>query len=742
MEFVICSADVAGNAKNCRYPNRVEVHDENSLALAVRKDHVCGMFRNNYRSKENFLESDVVVMDCDNDHSEKKEDWMNAEKLNLLLPDVAYALVPSRNHMKQKEGKSARPRFHVYFPIGKVTSGSVYSALKEEIYRHFPFFDGKALDCARFIYGAETGAFVWHEGKLTIDQIMDSEEDDISPVIQEGSRNSTLHRYAVRVLKRYGNTAEARERFYKEADKCIPCLEDEELRNIWRSASKYYGKIASQPGYVSPENYNGTAPITWEEPIPFGKFLMAKFPVDALPPAIGEYVAAQSESTQTPVDMAGSIALAMIATCMQGKYRIQGKADWTEPLNVYAVSIAAPSERKSAVLNAMAKPIYEFEGNYNRGNEARMEENQMAKRVLEKKQRHLEELIAKGKAQEEEMKTIANQIASFVEVKPLKLFVDDITPEKMVSVLAENDGRVSLISSEGGIFDTLAGAYAKTVNIDVFLKGYSGDVIRVDRVGRNSETIMDPVLTIFLMAQPNVIAAVLANRVFTGRGLTARFLYSMPESEVGRRKYRSETVDPQVYLRYEACIRNLLSDEYKSRPELIMLSPEADVLLEEFAEELEPKLLKEYAEISDWVGKLVGNTLRIAGLLCRAGCYRANEFLSGNPEPLVVDEKTMKNAIRIGRYFLNHAQAVFSVLPEEAMCKKAEKILKMLKENDLHEFDRRTGMRKCRYFKTVAEIQPVLDFLEDYGYIAGRFEETAKGRKQAITYEVNPWIFE
>jgi len=366
MRFVISTANVAGNARNCIYSNRVEVCDESSLLMAVRKDHVCGVFKNNYRSNENFFESDVIVMDCDNDYSNAPDEWMDEKKLSLILTEVSYALVPSRNHMKQKDGKSARPRFHVYFPIEKITNGSVYSGIKEEIYRRFSFFDGKALDTARFIYGVDVGTCVWHEGHMTIDQLLSSEEDDISPLIQEGSRNSTMHRYAVRTLKRYGNTVEAKERFYKEADKCNPSLEDEELRNIWRSACKYYEKIAKQPGYVKPDDYNGNSPIEWEEPIPFGKFTMARFPVDALPPAIGDYVAAQSESTQTPVDMAGSIALAMIATCMQGKYRIQGKSDWTEPLNVYALSIAAPSERKSAVLNAMARPIYEFEGNYNR----------------------------------------------------------------------------------------------------------------------------------------------------------------------------------------------------------------------------------------------------------------------------------------------------------------------------------------------------------------------------------------
>ena len=89
------------------------------------------------------------------------------------------------------------------------------------------------------------------------------------------------------------------------------------------------------------------------------------------------------------------------------------------------------------------------------------------------------------------MDNIAQQIADFIEVTPLQLYVDDITPEKLVSVLAANNGRAAMISTEGGIFDTLAGAYSKVVNIDVMLKGYSGDTIRVDRIGRDSEYVQE-----------------------------------------------------------------------------------------------------------------------------------------------------------------------------------------------------------------------------------------------------------
>ena len=474
------------------------------------------------------------------------------------------------------------------------------------------------------------------------------------------------------------------------------------------------------------------------EPLPFGRYDVALFPVNALPGDIGDYVRAVAETTQTPVDMAGTAVLALMAACLQGKYVIQGKPNWTEPLNLFTDIIAEPSERKSAVLRAMVRPLDEYEVRYNIENAAAVESSRMRKNILEKRKKMLEDKIVKGEGEMSELEELAREIADFEEERPLRLYVDDVTTEKLVSVMAANKGQASLISSEGGIFDTLAGLYSRNVNIDVMLKGYSGDTIRVDRIGRESESIMNPALTMLLMTQPKVISDVLGNTVFRGRGLTARFLYSMPTSAVGRRNFESSTMLEEAYQRYERKIMDLLEDAYPEQPEKIMLSEEAFGLLKAFADEIEPKLKQEYEDIADWAGKLVGNTLRIAGLLCRADTFRAPEFMQVK-EPLVVSGATMRSAISLGRYFLNHALAVFDVIPEGMLYRDALRILEMIKRRQLKEFDRRVAMRFCKSFKTIDEIQPALDFLDDYGYIIRLPEWMYRGGRPPLPkYVVNP----
>jgi hypothetical protein len=112
-------------------------------------------YKNNYRSADNFLKSDVIVMDCDNDHTENPDEWITPEALDEILTDISYAIAPSRHNMLSKDGKAARPKFHVYFSIEELTDAEGYVAIKKAIHAQFPFFDDNALDAARFIYGAD-----------------------------------------------------------------------------------------------------------------------------------------------------------------------------------------------------------------------------------------------------------------------------------------------------------------------------------------------------------------------------------------------------------------------------------------------------------------------------------------------------------------------------------------------------------------------------------------------------------
>ena len=264
MRFTLYRSNCLEVPENCTYPHKVEVTGKDSLIEAVKHDYVCAEYQGNYRSNDNFIGSDCLPVDCDNDHSDDPEEWVYPSDVATAFPGVAFAVHYSRNHMKAKGGKAARPKFHVFFAIDRVIEPGQYSEMKKLVNSIFPYFDTKALDAARFFFGTKEPEVEIFDGPMTLTTFLADDDFDANMdsgsygdiVIPEGSRNATLSHYAGRILKRLGNTDEAHKHFAEVAACCQPPLEQSELDSIWRSAQRFYGKVAAQEGYIPPEQYN------------------------------------------------------------------------------------------------------------------------------------------------------------------------------------------------------------------------------------------------------------------------------------------------------------------------------------------------------------------------------------------------------------------------------------------------------------------------------------------------------
>ena len=264
MRFTLYRSNCLEVPENCTYPHKVEVTGKDSLIEAVKHDYVCAEYQGNYRSNDNFIGSDCLPVDCDNDHSDDPEEWVYPSDVATAFPGVSFAVHYSRNHMKAKGGKAARPKFHVFFAIDRVIEPGQYSEMKKLVNSIFPYFDTKALDAARFFFGTKEPEVEIFDGPMTLTTFLTDDNFDTNMdsgsygdiVIPEGSRNATLSHYAGRILKRFGNTYEAHKHFAEVAACCQPPLEQSELDSIWRSAQRFYGKVAAQEGYIPPEQYN------------------------------------------------------------------------------------------------------------------------------------------------------------------------------------------------------------------------------------------------------------------------------------------------------------------------------------------------------------------------------------------------------------------------------------------------------------------------------------------------------
>lgn len=155
-EITLYLSDQRGKAHVVIYPYRFTVRSVEDMEQAMAYDHVCAEYRNNHRSIENFILSDCLPVDLDNSHSDDPSEWKSLEDVQAAFPGVELWAVESRSHMKPKDGKAPRPKYHIYFPIHPVADAAAYADLKRRAIARFPWFDTMAKDAARFFYGVES----------------------------------------------------------------------------------------------------------------------------------------------------------------------------------------------------------------------------------------------------------------------------------------------------------------------------------------------------------------------------------------------------------------------------------------------------------------------------------------------------------------------------------------------------------------------------------------------------------
>ena len=757
IKFTISPSNVLQNERNCYFEEARVITSLEEFKEICRHDYTCAQFKKNYRKTENFLYADSIPMDVDNTHSDNPKEWVTIDTIKRAFPDVPFLVHYSRNHMKEKEGKLPRPKFHVIFPIHDINDAKTLQEQKLAVLDLFPYFDKEALGAYRFFFGTSEPSVEYIDGNTYIDDFIEKEKRDLEEFenlgyeIKEGTRNKTMYKIAVSLLKRYGNEEITHQKYDEVSTRCNPPLEDAELKSIFNSALKFYNKvILPSKDYIKPSVYNSTSATSWDELIPLRQNDLPSFPLDALPPVIKDYCKAVSESLQSPIDMACVCALATLATAMQGTYKVKIKDNWEEPTNLFCLVIANPSERKSPVLKVMTNVLHHFELLDNERNKLIIFKSKMDSDNLMKEFKSISKKFKNNEVSEEEYNQELKKIISFKQRFPLVLAVDDITPEALALRVSQQNGKMAVISSEGGFIDIITGTYSEKANLDIVLKGYSGDSFKVDRITRpGTDFIPNVYLTILLTVQPKVVEKMVSHADLEQRGMNARFLFSFPNSMVGKRIYDTEGINEQVKRKYTDLIVSIL-EEKKPEGEITFFE-DADDVFKKFYEEIEVRLTTDLKPLISWAGKLCGSTARIAGLLARAnnvkydwGSYALDHKLfEQNDEngSVFIFKEDAENAIKIAKYFIEHAKYAFNSMGLTSVTKIAIDIVDYIKTLGSNKEEISTG-ELCRHFRNlkINDLTPVLELLVNYGYLEPKEKETKAGRPSNI-YLINPSIF-
>lgn len=310
-----------------------------------------------------------------------------------------------------------------------------------------------------------------------------------------------------------------------------------------------------------------------------------------------------------------------------------------------------------------------------------------------------------------------------------RFYTNDVTTEKLEELLQKHKG-FAVLSAEGGeVISTMGGKYNyKTKgNVDLFLKGHAGDTSKTDRCSGREVNNSAPCLTLGLFVQPSVIRDF--SNEFCERGLTQRFIFSLPLSFVGNRKISPNLIPNTVKDKYYNSMQKLIESHYNKEKVTLELSEDAKILMKNIEYEIEKMMGNPdiSAVLRGWLSKLAGLIVRIAGLL-----HVAN-YVNGDI-PLKIPRETLEKADKLRYYFIKHVEKALGIINESANIEDLQYIL-----GKIRKFQEGLVAKHQDVYQSVKdkigpakEVDRLIDKLTEYNY-AYRVQE---GRKKLIY--VNP----
>lgn len=475
-------------------------------------------------------------------------------------------------------------------------------------------------------------------------------------------------------------------------------------------------------------------PEEWGSVVPLGAPRPPAMPEDIIPGPVGDMVKAVSCFTETPYELAAGLSLVAVASAVAGKYEVQVRQGYSEPLNLMVVTALETSNRKTALVEALFEPHRVWERTAYELVKPEIDRVSAKNTAIETRVKRLHSDYAKAGNPDERQGILSEIQEAMEEKEPLpvspRVYFDDITPEHMGTMAALHNGRIALISDEGGIFDILAGRYSTNgaPNLDLFLKGYSGSSVRVDRGSREPVIIDNPAISLGISPQPETLVRLGAMPGFRARGVLGRIGFLFPESRIGYRSLCGPEMPSTTVAAYEVFISRLLDTEAGDGPEKIRLSPQAYNEWRDFALHVEEGLRPggKYEGIKDWCGKLPGFAVRLSGIL--------HIMDGGGPE---ISLATMERALELATVFVTHALFVFDLIGEDESFDVARKVWAWVERTGKIEFSKRDCFVALQgSFRTMDKIEPGFKTLGEHNYI--RIEKTSTGGRPSFICHVNP----
>lgn len=480
----------------------------------------------------------------------------------------------------------------------------------------------------------------------------------------------------------------------------------------------------------------------WDAPIPFDDTPPPEISAQLLPGIFGQWARELAFATETAESLTVMAILGVTASILSPAFRVSPKRGWLEPLNLYVFIALPPANHKSLVLNYCTQPLIAWEKSQAAQLEPQQQRQRSEHKTLEKIIDSLRTKAAHCTDPHEQaqlIETIRDKEAQLPKILTLPIvFTNDATPEALTQLVYEQKGHLGIFSDEGGILETLSGLYNRgSANVDILLKGIDGGEVRVQRKDRR--VTLNPYLTVLLMVQPAILHKLGNTAAYSGNGTLERFLYVLPQSQLGYRTHTRPPIDLEIHSAYCEKITALLNQfqnpQHKSEQTLhtLVLDTQAYHVWHTFQQYIETELRPDgrLSHCLGWGGKISGFCLRLAGLL---------HVMNEQKRTHTIDEQDMRRAVELAKALVEHALAAFAQMGTDKTLEDAKTLLAWIQREKKRLFSQSEvtlAMRNKKHLRSAA-LRRALRLLQERNWISQAVKVCT--RKPTLYYYVNPRV--
>ena len=403
------------------------------------------------------------------------------------------------------------------------------------------------------------------------------------------------------------------------------------------------------------------------------------FPVDALGAVLGAATRAINDRVQAPMAICGQSTLAAGTLAAQGQADVELPTGQVKPITEFFVSVAATGERKTATDKEALWPFIKKEMALREDYEGQLPQYVNAKIAWEKAREHS---VKKAKGDRAAMKAALDNLGPppRAPLTPM-LTCPEPTYEGLIKHLVSGQPSMGIFSAEGGQFIGGHGMTdeAKLRTVSGLSSLWDGDTIKRVRAGDGATILPGRRVAMHLMAQPDVAAVMLSDRLLLDQGFLSRCLVTAPESTTGSRLWHEPATDSEAAIkRYGAHILDMLErplplvegNSNELSPRVLSLTPDARKMWIGFADSIEAQIRPDgaLAPVRGLANKLPEHAARLAAVITLVADVQAGE----------ISAERMAAGISLAQHYAAEALRLFDASRISADLLLAQKLLSWL----------------------------------------------------------------